>query len=399
MVKAADALAQAGHEVRVVSASYIPWAREADVHLRQQAHRAWIWDAIDLNYSSPAGAFARVSTGLQQRWAVRRAKHLGVVSCPLPVAATVFNRSYKYLLRAVLQEPADLYYGGGGGGLAVAAAAARRVGVPYALDLEDFHTGEQPPDAFMTSVVERVERDILPGAAFLTTASEAIARAYEEKYRVKPIAINNTFPLPPGAPPPPVADDSGSLKLYWFSQTIGPNRGLEDVVKAAGLAGVPIELHLRGSPIVAYLEQFRSDAARLAPLMKLVIHAPAPPDEMIRLCYGYDVGLALEQPDPRRRNTDLALSNKVFTYMLGGLALAMTNTGGQRALAARLATAAVRYDPGDVEVLAQGLLRWATDRPALERAKRAAWDAASARWHWEHDEERGALLKAVAATV
>ena len=37
-------------------------------------------------------------------------------------------------------------------------------------------------------------------AAFITTASEAIADQYATKYARRPLVINNTFPLPASAP-------------------------------------------------------------------------------------------------------------------------------------------------------------------------------------------------------
>ena len=53
----------------------------------------------------------------------------------------------------------------------------------------------------------------------------------------------------------------GVLRLYWFSQTIGPDRGLEDVARAMGLAGVaPMELHVRGS----WHGDYRQTLARVA---------------------------------------------------------------------------------------------------------------------------------------
>jgi hypothetical protein len=95
-------------------------------------------------------------------------------------------------------------------------------------------------------------------------------------------------------------------------------------------------------------------------------------------------------------NRDLCLCNKLFTYMLAGLALACTDTKGQRPLAEDLGAGAVLVRPGDVATLAAGLKRWADDVQGLARAKRACWEAARRRWHWEHPLERGALLRVVA---
>jgi glycosyltransferase involved in cell wall biosynthesis len=146
-----------------------------------------------------------------------------------------------------------------------------------------------------------------------------------------------------------------------------------------------------------YLERLRKLADDVAPELKIVYHEPAPPDSMVDLCRGYDVGLALEQKHVLNRA--LCLTNKAFTYMLGGLALVLTDTPGQRPLGLDVGEGAILYMPGDVPALAAGLKRWAEDKCILARARAAGWQAAQRRWHWEHPAERGALLGAVARAL
>ena len=76
-----------------------------------------------------------------------------------------------------------------------------------------------------------------------------------------------------------------------------PGRGLEDAVAALGRAGVAGELTLRGRAQAGYLEALRQLAATHAPRLSIVHQPPAPPDAMVDLARGYDVGLALEQMD------------------------------------------------------------------------------------------------------
>ena len=115
---------------------------------------------------------------------------------------------------------------------------------------------------------------------------------------------------------------------------------------------------------------------------------------MVALAAPYDAGLSLEQPAVL--NHDLCLGNKLFTYMLARLPVVLTATTAQQTIAPDLDEGALVYAPGDVATLAKGLKRWADDRALLARAGRASWEAARRRWHWEHPEERGALLAAVA---
>lgn len=398
MLKAADALAEDGYDVRVISVRYVPWAIEADRELYRRRAGLWRWTEVNIDYASVQGTCRRIWSGLRLRASQSAVRGFGPDHCPLPVVASAYNRTYPELLGAALAEPADLYYGGTGGGLAVAAQAACRHGVPFALDLEDFHSSEQDGAPMAHALVTRIEKEVLPRAVFLTAGSKAIAEAYGEKYGVAPVPVNNTFSLPTFSPD--LAPSPGlGLKLYWFSQTIGPKRGLEDVVLAMGLAGIPGELHLRGKPISEYLQELRDLAGKEAPQLRVVHHEPAEPDRMIELCRPYDVGLALEQPRKGVLNIDICLSNKALTYILGGLAVIFSDTEGQRPLALDLSEGAILYKPGDTRTLADGLLRWARDKRRLHRARSAAWEAARRRWHWEHPLERGVLLGAVASVI
>jgi hypothetical protein len=394
MLKAADALDRAGYRVRVVSTGSVGWNREADRRLRQT--RQWTWSEVRLDWRG--APLRRATSGAWQRVALGLVRTVGPARAPLAMVAAACSRAHRELVRAISARPAELVYGGTAGALAAAAAAAARLRAPYALDLEDFHTAEQddgPRARWAHAVIEQVERRVLPGAGLLTAGSPAIAEAYAGKYGVpEPITLNNTFPLP--ADPPDLAPSPGpGLRLYWFSQTLGPGRGIEDAIGAVGSAEFPAELHLRGAPVRGYVDHLRGLAATSAPRLAIVHHEPEPPDP-VELCRrgSYDVGLALEQGHVLNRR--LCRTNKAFTYILGGLAVAFTDTPGQRPLAEDLGPGAVLYAPGDVKALGASLRAWAEDRELLARAKKAAWQAAERRWRWDHPSEEGALISAVA---
>jgi glycosyltransferase involved in cell wall biosynthesis len=395
LVKAADALTEAGYDVRVVSARFMDWATEGDRELRRT--RSWRWSVVD--YHRATGRRTHLRSGARCRTARAGVRLIGAERAPLGLAARAFGRVHPELVRAALAEPADLFYGGTTGGLAAAAAAGRRAGVPYALDLEDFFAGEHPDDRpdgrRANALAARIERAVLPGAAFLTAGSAAIAAAYRERYGVSAIPIHNTFPLP--ALPPALAPSPGpGLRLYWFGQTLGPGRGIEDAVRAMAQARIPGEIRLRGVPAAGILE-YLGELAAGAPDLRIVPLEPAAPNRMVELCAGHDAGLAAEQAQPLNRN--LCLTNKALTYILAGMPIAASATPGQTPLARDLGEGAFLYPPGDVTALARGLQLWAGDRERLGRARAAAWEAARRRWHWEHPLERGALLGAVERTV
>ena len=114
---------------------------------------------------------------------------------------------------------------------------------------------------------------------------------------------------------------------------------------------------------------------------------------MVALCSGYDVGLATELPTSP--NKIVCASNKIFTYLAAGLPVACSDTPGQRSIAQRDPQAIRLFAPADAGALAVILRCWRSEGPSLEVSRRAAWNAAVRRWHWEHPDERGTLLALV----
>jgi len=392
MLKAADALAGAGFDVRVVSTNHTPWAALTD--RRVLATRAWASTVVD--YDRDTARVVQMVTGLRLRTARTLSAAFGSARVPMPVVIRAYSRIHDELVSAVAAEPADFVYGGTTGALAAVAESASRLRVPYGVDFEDLYSAEYAPDSGVTNVLAaRIERQVIAGAAFCTAGSPMIADAYERAYSVRPIAVHNTFSLTPL----PAAGERRvrPLRLYWFSQTLGPGRGLEDVVRGIGRMGGAVELHLRARAIPSYVDTLTSLQRDVAPNLHLVRHDPAAPDEMVRLAQPYDLGLACDEPIGLSRQ--YCLANKIFTYLAAGVPVVMSRTPAQARLETHLEGSAFGYDCGDVDGIARVLSRFVEDSSLLKQARCAARAAAEQRWHWEHPEDRGALLAAVAGAI
>jgi len=390
MLKAADAFHAEGYRVRVISTRTTGWATAADQAIA--ATRGWQWRVVSYSRADAPATWLR--SGARHKAA--RAFASLVSTVPRSVATRAFGRVHSELVEAILEEPADLIYGGTTGAVAAVAEAGTRAGAAFAVDFEDLHCAEhESPDGDLSnSLAHHVMRFSSDGAAFVTAGSAAIARACGEEFGIAAIPINNVFPLPAGAPAArkPHAE-GGEFSAYWFSQTIGPGRGLEDIVHALGLTGRPASLTLRGCPAGGYVESLLALAAREAPRVRISIESPISPASMVDACRWFDLGVSAEQGHIRNRS--LNLPNKATTYPLAGLPVALTNTDGQKPLAADLGRGALVFAAGAAAALAEQILPLMTDRARLVEAREASWHAARTRWHWEHDLERGALLAAV----
>src|SRR5207302_1239480 len=127
--------------------------------------------------------------------------------------------------------------------------------------------------------------------------SARIADHLSRQYGVaEPLVLYNVFPLSlaEGMIPPVERSENSKLRLHWFSQTIGPGRGLEDAMGAVALIEDGIELHLRGYADNDYLNK---QISRHKLDGKVFNHAPTDHDDLIRAMSAFDVGLALERAE------------------------------------------------------------------------------------------------------
>jgi glycosyltransferase involved in cell wall biosynthesis len=113
---------------------------------------------------------------------------------------------------------------------------------------------------------------------------------------------------------------------------------------------------------------------------------------MVRLAADYDLGLSLETDISESRS--YCLTNKIFTYLLAGIPMMLSDTPAQRALAADLGRAATVVSLAEPAAMASALDLMCETEGALEEAMATAWRLGRERYNWEV--EQRLLLAAVA---
>jgi len=298
------------------------------------------------------------------------------------------------LAAAAASEPADLYIGHCLAALPAVALAAQMRNAVYGFDIEDDHLGELEQvkaNALERRIRENLFERYLPGCQHLTASSPGIAAAIRERHDVEPVVVLNVFPLKEGpkSPSQEPPEHGRSLQLYWFSQTIGPGRGLEEVTEALARVTTPVSLSLRGQPIPEFVEALRQriphrpDAIRILP--------SAMPGQMAELSAEHDIGLSVDLSTPPNR--DLCLTNKVFTYLLAGLPVLMSRTSAHSDIAGQLGIAGWCVDINDREATAALIEQLASDRRAVVRSAQHSWKLGRTRFNW--DREQSILLGSV----
>jgi len=389
VVKEADALHAAGFRVRVVfSQGVLEQNRTHD----EMVLREKLWQHQTFGWSPHHPEEHRLYhlSRLRQnlvRWLPRVAWKYG------RLAEMGEGRVFPELARLAASQPADIFIGHYPDGLAAAAYAARRWNTALGYDAEDFHTGgETDPKAHQRIAI--IESRYLGHCTHISAASQLIAEALRERYGiVQPLVIHNVFPLKDrNQLDGQVSDRQGSaLSLYWYSQTIGLTRGIQDAIRAIGLVDVPIQIHLRGSLSEEVRVALTSLAAEHGILERLYFHPPVPPGELLSRAVEHDIGLALEQPVDLNRQ--IAVTNKLFFYLLAGLCVVATDVPGQKLIMETCSDAGYLYHVGDYTALA-GILKKLVDHPELlEQHKKSSLAVARERWNWESESQR--LVKAL----
>ncbi|MET0274569.1 MAG: hypothetical protein ABW360_16405, partial [Phenylobacterium sp.] len=316
VVKEADALSEVGHIVTVIAPDFLPWAREADA---QYASKAWTLHPDRPKFGPHAPVLARFRE-LARRVLV--AALMKVVKAPSPqLLAAAIHPAAPQLTRVAKRQPADLYIAHLLAALPAAAAAAKANGAKYAFDAEDFHPGDLPQarehDKYR-HLTRQIESKYLPGCVYISAASPGIAAAYKAAYDLpEPVVILNVFPKSHAPVVPSVAGTvSPGPSVYWYSQTIGHDRGLQCAIRAIARAKSKPHLYLRGTPAKGILEELTGIAKSEGVSDRLHFLAPELPHLMEELAAVYDIGLCGELGHTENRK--IALTNKQFTYMLAG---------------------------------------------------------------------------------
>jgi glycosyltransferase involved in cell wall biosynthesis len=384
LVKEADALHEAGIAVRVIAGDATPGVRQLDETILARAR----WPVVKVGLGAHPLYFAR---RFRQELA-RKAFGCGMKSAHVAVWAQ--SSVAQKLSRAAAAEPADLYIGHCLDALPAVAWAARRYGSKFGFDVEDDHVGELddvPKNWLEIAIRQEIEAGFLPKCQHLTASSPCIAQVYRERYGVTMTPILNVFPLSQGPSRPRKESNGNVLSVYWFSQTIGPDRGLEPVIKAMGKIKGRVRLSIRGSDFLGYSAHLKMLANEAGIADAISFFPSAPPDQMARLAAQHDVGLASELSTPPNRA--ISLTNKVFTYLLSGIPVLLSNTPAQRELATELGEAAQVVDLAAPGMIAARLDLWATNPEILSTAKSIAWRLGQTRFNW--DAEKKKFLQAV----
>ncbi len=393
LVKEADALTAAGYQVTVIYQYWNDWGTEMDKQLLPSKK----WKAVHVGGSPKEKKALYLTTRIQHKTAKTLVKWFGLKH---NLAERAAGRCSFLLLKEALRQPADLYIAHNLAALPVAVLAAKKNKAQCGFDAEDFHRNEisDDPNNFNVRLKTFLEEKYFPQTDYLTASSLPISELYQKLFPFKKITtILNAFLIVKEVQPS-VIKAGEPLKLFWFSQTIGLNRGLQDAISAIKiLENEQIELHLLGflSERTNSGIQDLITGLRFSKKTVVTFYSPVSSEKLPTFAAQFDVGLALEPGFCK--NNDAALSNKIFTYLQAGLAVAASDTVAQKQFLNENPDLGFCYEKGNGQQLANFLKRFIEEPDLLQKTKLAAYQAARSHLNWETESVK--FLKVVEKTL
>ena len=384
VVKESIALSAAGFQVVILTTFTYPDLLLEDMELIQHSG-VLLKGAVNM-IPSQAPAWYRLKERIARRLAGEAIARFNF--------NTSFALGYDYYknLNAALQEKADLYICHQEISTVIGCKLIRK-GFKAAFDFEDWYSHDLLPEANRSRplpLLRKYEKEALQHGALSYTTSTSMANALGAFAGTKPPGvIQNVFPFSDRDHlDHQIKDrvDTSLTSLHWYSQTIGPGRGIEFLIDSLKTVTNPVEFHLRGNLFPGFqqelINRFPHESGH-----RLYFHPLVPHHELLSRIAEHDVGLATEEYIPDSRN--LTITNKILQYLQGGIAVVASDTAGQKEVAADAPEAVFLFKNKDQQGLSALLNKVSGNRDLLQTAKTAALTSAKEKFCWE---KQGPLL-------
>lgn len=383
LVKEADALADAGYHVTVIYQYWNDWATGLDKELLAGKR----WKAVRVGGTPKNQKLIYFITRAVQKTGTLLSKYFGF---EYGIAERAVGRCTRLLYRKALEHPADLYIAHNLAALPAAVKVAKKTKAKCGFDAEDFHRNEvsDDPEHVDVKLKSYIENKYFRQLDYLSTASPLISKAYQNLFLyLKPLTLLNVFPKTNQLEYS--VFDHKPLKLFWFSQTIGLNRGIQDVIYALKLIEKEnVELHLLGNISSDVKNHFTKiiEELNFDQKFQITYHEPISPDSVIKFSSEFDIGLALEPGFSI--NNNIALSNKIFTYINAGLAIIASSTLAQLDFFKKNSDVGSVYKKGDPESFAELLQGFLSNPNTLNEAKKTSYTLGQNVLNWENESKK-----------
>jgi hypothetical protein len=266
--------------------------------------------------------------------------------------------------------------------LPVASRLAKERGGFYGYDTHELATDEFADRLrwrfWKRPLVRAIERRSIGGAAVVSVVSEGIAKRLQDLYSLPrlPAVIRNT-PIFEGTSFRPT---TAQIRVI-YQGIIVPGRGLEAVIDSVCAWRPEFDLTIRGPGNTSFLHALQRRISGRGLEARVRLAPPVRMTSLVQEAAAFDIGL-FALPRSSRHN-ELALPNKLFEYIMAGLAICVTELPEMARLLRQhhLGVTIPQLDPGAIAKTINSL-----DPQSINRYKRNALTAAQ-QLCWERERE------------
>jgi glycosyltransferase involved in cell wall biosynthesis len=263
---------------------------------------------------------------------------------------------------------------------------ARRSRARLVYDAHELYSEFDPhPSRLYRAAATGVEAVLARRAAAVATVNEPLAGELVRRLglRREPQVVLNVPELDPHEPAAP--EPSAPLRAV-YQGALGPGRPLDDLLRAVE-AAPNVELGVR---VVRFgREELEAEIAAAGLAERVTVLDAVPPGGVLEGLRGFDVGVIFDRP--LTRNSELSLPNKLFEYLMAGLAVVVPRLPGLARLVEEDGVG-LTFEPGEPRSLGAALETLAADRQRLADLRASARRAAVERYNAEAQAERLAEL-------
>jgi hypothetical protein len=392
LVKEADTLQANGYQVTVLYAYWNQWATETDQHLLK--NKSWLAIRVGGNpFTERIAHFrSRLTYLMCKKFLIYWIDYtvVGFQFSRFKVPNWVLNgaiaRPTTALINAAKRLQADLYLAHNLGAIPAAVNAAKVHKSKAGFDAEDYHRNEITDDLSSSAhkLNKALEDRYIPELNYFTVSSPLIKALYDQHYKINSTVIRNLFPKFHRKEATTLKDRK-PIRLCWCSQTIGQNRGLELLIVALrSLNPGDFELHLIGELKLGFKEHLARYSNSSWLDLNVTFHAPVKPDTLFTFLSTFDIGIASEPAFCT--NNNVALSNKVFSYIQCGLALLLSDTAAQSAFFNEYPGIGKLYQKDSKEDLTKVIRHYIEHPDDLEKTKKHNYILGQEIMNWEREQ-------------
>jgi glycogen synthase len=259
---------------------------------------------------------------------------------------------------------------------------ARRSGARLVYDAHEIYSSQEPnPPRLQRAGLLALERLLGRRADSVVTVSAPIAAELKARLGLRrtPFVVLNCPALTEAPEPAP----TGTQLRVIYQGAMGPGRDVADIFAAADVAP---NVHFSVRLVGADLSALRAHALSRGLGNRVEILDPVDSSALVSALAGFDVGIIINRPVTL--NDELVLPNKLFEYLMAGLAVVTPRLPSLAALIDEESVGAM-YEPSDPLSLGAVLEELATNPNEIMMMKRRARRAAVERYNG--DAQRAAL--------